>query len=96
MVVEAQAGGQCNKRVRREATRGRPGACGGWSRADSVGGGPSVWRHSRSEEDSACSAVFETMARHARWSRGRARAVQQRRGTVVLVAEVGGGRVMMR
>jgi hypothetical protein len=55
-----------------------------------------VRRHSRSEEDSACSAVFETMARRARWSRGRARAVQQRRGTVVLVAEVGGGRVMMR
>jgi hypothetical protein len=54
-----------------------------------------VWRHSRSEEDSTRGAAFGTTARHARWSRGGARAVQQRRGAVVLVAEVGGGRTMM-
>jgi hypothetical protein len=63
---------------------------------DLAGGGPSAWRRSRDEEDSTHGAAFGTMARRARWSRGRAGAVQQRRGAVVLVAEVGGGRTMMR
>jgi hypothetical protein len=37
--MEARAGGRCSKRVGREAARGRPGACGGRSGADSTGGG---------------------------------------------------------
>jgi hypothetical protein len=47
--VEAWAGGQCSRQVGREAVRGHPGACGGWSGADSAGG--SAARHSSTSED---------------------------------------------
>jgi hypothetical protein len=61
--------------VDRGAARGRPGACGGRSGVDSAGGGPSAWRRSRGEEDSARGAALQTMARHgvAQGCRGTAR-----------------------
>jgi hypothetical protein len=95
-VAEAWGRGRCNRRVGREATLGCPGSCRGRSGADSVEGGPSAWRCSHGEEDSFHGTTFGTMTQCNRWSKGRARVVQQRRGVVVLVAEVGGGRVMMR
>jgi hypothetical protein len=79
-----------------EAARGCPSACGGRSRADSTRGGPSAWRRSHGEEDSARGAAFGTIARHARWSRGRAGATQQHHGAVVLVTEVGGDTLKVR
>jgi hypothetical protein len=56
------------RRVGRGAARGHPGACGGCRGADTAGGGPSAWRRSHDEEDSAHVAAFgvalRTTAQH--------------------------------
>jgi hypothetical protein len=75
MVAEARAGGRCNMWVGREATRGHPCACGGWSEAASAGGGPLAWRRSHGEEDNPRGAAFGTTAQCAQWSGGRTGAV---------------------
>jgi hypothetical protein len=83
MAAEAWARGQCSRRV------GLPGAFGGWSGADSARGGAA-------RLGSGGRRAVKRWRELARWSRGRAGAAQQHRIAVVLVAEVGGGRALIR